>query len=302
MPENEYCDQCMHRLGRSPAAALRLDTPVGASAARATVVAAKPRTETLFGKYELVRKIGEGGMGVVYEAKDTTIEKKVAIKKMRPEIALDPRSRRDFLREAQAVAKLHHPYIVDIYQTFEEGDDVYLVFEFMEGQTLEGELVRRVKLAEAACATLGVWVCMALEYAHGQGVIHRDLKPSNIMLTTQGFVKVMDFGIARQAKDTMTRFTGLVTSGTCAYMAPEQELGRFDARSDIYSLGVTLYELLTGSLPFPGPNFLAQKERAAYDKAPGALGEVIDRCLQADRDRRFAGAAQLRAELERIKG
>jgi serine/threonine-protein kinase len=240
-------------------------------------------------------------MGLVYEGRDVCIDKKVAMKNMRPEIAMNRRAKEDFLKEARAVASLHHPFIVDIYQALDDGQDVYLIFEFVDGRDLEQELERRGKFSDEDCLKLAAQICDALAYAHEKGVIHRDLKPSNIMVTVGGFVKVMDFGIAHQAKATMTRLTGLATAGTLAYMAPEQELGFTDERTDLFSLGVTLYELMTGNLPFPGPNFLAQKREMACPRLPGPLGAIIARCLAAKPEDRFQSAAELKREIERHK-
>ena len=160
-------------------------------------------------------------------------------------------------------------------------------------------------------------VCETLKYAHSKKIIHRDIKPSNIIVENPpqspfdkggikgGFVKVMDFGIARQAKDTFSRVTGKDTSGTLAYMAPEQELGRYDERSDIFSLGVCFYEMLTGELPFKGPNFLAQKREKAYRKIreinpeiPQEMEKIIERCLEPEKERRYNSVEEFLSEIE----
>ena len=287
------------------ASATRAPAPAPASAAKETSLAASfaaPEPGKLLGgKYELLRKIGAGGMGLVYEGLDRKLDRRVAVKKMREEIKLNLRERRRFLEEARTSAKLHHPYIVDIYDVIEEGDDgeVYLVFEYVDGKTLEQHLDKQGRLSAAEIKPLLREVTEALSYAHQSRVIHRDLKPSNVMATSQGHAKVMDFGIARQMKDTVSRVTRADSSGTMAYMAPEQELGRYDARSDVFALGATAYELLTGELPFPGPNFLVQKRESAFrplkEAAPGTpreMAEAVERCIQADPGARFQTAEE----------
>jgi serine/threonine protein kinase len=249
---------------------------------------------TLLGRrYELVRQLGEGGMGLVYAGRDLELGRFVAIKKMRPEIKLNQRDRKRFLREARLSAALHHPNIVDIYDIMEIDGEVFLIFEYVDGETLDRRLDSGPLAVEELRPALR-FVCQALDYAHSQKVVHRDLKPSNIMLTRLGTAKVMDFGIAREIKDTASRLTRMDTSGTLAFMAPEQEVGSFDNRSDIFSLGVTLYEALTGELPFLGPNFLLQKERMffkplleAAPQAPQDLRDAIERCLRYDPKERF---------------
>ena len=261
------------------------------------------------GKYEIIRELGRGGMGIVYEATDTTLGKSVAVKKMREELSLSARERERFLAEARTVAKLRHPCIVDIYQILEEGGAVHLVFEYVEGETVEKMLDARGKLPWAEAVRIAESVCDALACAHGQKIVHRDLKPSNVMVAKGGYVKVMDFGIARVVKDTVSRISGKDSSGTLAYMAPEQELGSGDHRVDIFALGATLYEMLTGLPPFRGPNFLAQKRERAFrplrevaPDAPEWLEAAVNRCLEPDPEKRHEAAAQLRELLERHSG
>ncbi len=246
------------------------------------------------GKYELLRQIGQGGMGLVYEAKDHSLGRRVAIKKMRPEVAMNPKEKARFLDEAKIVAQLRHPSIVDIHEIIEESNEVYLVFEYVEGQNLAEMIAKHGKLAAAEMGSVLGGVCRALAFAHSKKVIHRDLKPSNIMVTKAEGAKVMDFGIAGQALDAMSRVSRVETAGTFAYMSPEQHLGKWDARSDIYSLGATIYEALTGDIPFRGPDFLAQKERSVFKPLTEILpdcnvrlNEIIVRCLKPDPKERF---------------
>ncbi len=247
------------------------------------------------GRYELGRRIGEGGMGLVFKGKDRQLDRPVAIKRMRPEFNLNERDRASFLKEARTSAALHHPFIVDIYEIVETpGRDVFLVFEFVEGETIAEVLERKGCMDPKEVSWALKDVCAALGHAHSQRYAHRDLKPSNIMLTPHGHAKVMDFGIARAIKDTISRLHTAEISGTMPYMAPEQELGRFSARSDIYSLGVTAYQMLTGELPFYGPDFFEQKKlmdwiplsQCAPD-APRELAEAVERCMRFDPAERF---------------
>jgi hypothetical protein len=249
-------------------------------------------------RYEIARRIGEGGMGLVFAGRDLDLNRFVAIKKMRPELKLNQRDKDRFLREAKLSSALHHPAIVDIYDIVQEAGETYLVFEYVDGETMDRRLDRGPMTAEELMPPLK-FVCQALAFAHANKVVHRDLKPSNIMLTRQGAAKVMDFGIAREIKDTASKLTNMDTSGTLAYMAPEQELGKYDGRSDLFSLAVTLYEALTGALPFPGPNFLLQKERMVFKplseaapQSPRQLSDAIERCLRYKPVERFQTAAE----------
>jgi len=259
------------------------------------------------GQYEISREIGAGGMGRVFAGVDRALGRPVAIKKMRDELRHDARERARFVAEAKTVAALHHPNIVDIYAIAEDGGDVFLVFEYVEGRTVH-ELLTGGRLAPAEAARIARASAEALEYAHGRGVVHRDMKPSNVMLDRSGAVKVMDFGIARLAKDTMLRqsATGTV-AGTPPYMAPEQEQGHARAESDVYSLAVCAYEMLTGKLPFVGSgggmllnkinmSYVAPSRQAAG--LPEALDGVFERAFQADPDKRFRTPREFAAALE----
>jgi len=264
------------------------------------------------GQYEISKQIGAGGMGMVYEGTDRSLGRRVAIKKMRDELRLNARERDRFIIEAKTVASLHHPNIVDIYAIAEEGDDVYLVFEFVDGKTIH-DLVQtkgRLEAAEAVRVTRAMGE--ALAYAHSRGVIHRDMKPSNVMLTAAGQVKVMDFGIARMAKDAMTRYSMTNTVvGTPPYMAPEQEQGVVRKESDVYSLAICAYEMLTGKLPFIGiaAGMLMNKINMSYippSRAIAGLPEPLDavflRAFQADPDRRYRTPQEFVAAFETAAG
>ncbi len=265
----------------------------------------KTLTKQMQKRYELVRKLGEGGMGIVYEAKDTVLDRPVALKVMREEISLYKRERERFLREAKVSAKLTHPNIVEIYDVVEEGDNIYLVFEYIDGKSLKVIIDNKGRLGLDEALRITVGVCGALEYAHKQGVIHRDVKPSNIMVRKDGWVKVLDFGIARVAYDTIHTFSGKVV-GTFAYMAPEQHLGeKVDPRTDVYGVGVMVYEVLTGELPFRGGDLLAMKREKKYTRVrdlnadvPEWLEKVVDRCLEPNPKDRFANVGELRERVQ----
>jgi tetratricopeptide (TPR) repeat protein/tRNA A-37 threonylcarbamoyl transferase component Bud32 len=238
------------------------------------------------GKYKIERKLGEGAMGVVYEATDQSLGRKVAIKKMSDEIKVNDREKQRFLDEARTVALLHNPNIVEIYTIFEEEGNIYLVFEHVDGDTMDKVLDKEARLSLEKARDMFGAVVGALAYAHSKNVIHRDLKLSNIMVSSEGVVKVMDFGLASHVRDAMARFSNKEVVGSPAYMAPEQALGVSSVESDIYALGVCLYEALSGVMPFQGPDFNYQKNHRAYQPIsevvaglPKALDAVVGKCL-----------------------
>jgi len=259
------------------------------------------------GKYKIERKIGEGGMGIVYEAIDQSLERTVAIKKMNDEIKVNDREKQRFLEEARMVAMLHHPNIVEIHTIFEEEDNIYLVFEHVNGVTLDKLLDKEVRLSFDRARSIFDEAAKALSYAHSKNVVHRDMKLSNIMISAENEVKVMDFGLARHAKESLARTSAREVVGSPAYMAPEQDLGVSSKESDIYALGVCLYETLTGDLPFKGPDFHFQKEHRQYQPAsaavpglPKAVDDLISRTLDPDPENRFTTAEEFRAALLKI--
>jgi eukaryotic-like serine/threonine-protein kinase len=272
--------------------------------------------------YRIVRALGHGGMGDVYAAEDLELRRFVALKTLPPETASDPERLRRFRREAQAVAALNHPNIVTLYGV-EEADGVqFLTMELVEGRTLY-DLIPRGGMAAGPLLELAVPLADAVRTAHEHGVVHRDLKPANIMVNTEGRVKVLDFGLAknvggppgvpRSEAETATQLTSQFhVLGTAAYMSPEQAEGRsVDARSDIFSLGVVLYEMATGSRPFVGDSVFAVMSSIVRDTPPapaevnGAvpveLDRAITRCLAKAPDRRYQTAADLRNDLAALQ-
>ncbi|MCX5790548.1 MAG: serine/threonine-protein kinase [Elusimicrobia bacterium] len=266
-----------------------------------------PVTAVLGGNYRVERELGRGGMGIVYEATDLSLRRKVAIKQLRRELQEQMQELEVLLNEARLVAKLKHPNIVEIHSIFKEKGQVYLVFEYVAGRDLHEALVQFARIPFPHARNLTRQIGTALDYAHSERVIHRDLKPSNIIVTDAGVVKVMDFAVAHQAKATVARMTQSQPWGTPPYMAPEQELGRVSRESDLYSLGVCLYEIVTGVLPFSGPNFLAQKNGLLYAPAsklepslPPGFDDLMRRALAADPAGRFHSAAEMLAALDAL--
>ncbi len=238
----------------------------------------RPAKTLLGGKYELGKSLGEGGMGMVYEGFEPRLSRRVAIKQMRPELRGSPRDRERFITEARMIARVRHPYIVTIHDILEEGGELYLVLDHVEGRSLGALLQEKGKLSLTESKELLRYVCEAVDFAHRQKVLHRDLKPANVMVNKEGFALVMDFGLAREVKETLSRITHRDTSGSPAYMAPEQHLGETARSSDIYAIGIMLYEMVTGNLPFRGPDFLSQKERRRYRPASESVAGLSARC------------------------
>ncbi|MCB4790354.1 MAG: protein kinase [Elusimicrobia bacterium] len=256
--------------------------------------------------YRTLREIGRGSMGVVYDAIDKKRKKQVAIKKMKEELAANPLEKKRFMEETSRVMELHHANIVDIYDMYEEGSDIYLVFEYVSGDTVDGLLNKHEQLKLKETLDIILPVCSALEFAHGQKIIHGDIKPSNIMVTKGKLVKVTDFGIALQAKEILTRVTGKDAYGTHAYMPPEQVPGVSSVQSDIYSLGITMYEMLSGDVPFKGTDLMVQKRTMLYrplrevdPKIPRNIDEIINNCLQVNKEKRYHLISELVTDIRK---
>ncbi|MBI3548880.1 MAG: protein kinase [Elusimicrobia bacterium] len=272
-----------------------------------TATDSAPSDPSILGHYKIVRKIAHGGMGVVYEALDQSLNRKVAIKKMRDEFKLSAPERKRFIQEARIVAALHHPNIVDIHTVLERGDDLFLVFEHVDGRTLAEILKEDGPLPLEETRRIMRGVVEALEYAHRHGVIHRDLKPSNIMLTEERQAKVMDFGIARLSKAPAAEADTSVV-GTPQYMSPEAERGVVRPESDVYGLGACLYEMLTAKRAFGGSDPSPHKMALDYPRLaklrpdlPPALDALILKALNPDPDQRPRSPAKFAQELEAIE-
>jgi serine/threonine protein kinase/sugar lactone lactonase YvrE len=272
--------------------------------------------------YQVIEKLGEGGMGVVYKARDTHLDRFVAIKVLPPERVADPERKRRFVQEAKAASALNHPNIIHIYDISSEAGLDFIAMEYVPGKTLD-QLTPRKGLPLNQTLKYAVQIADALSRAHSAGIVHRDLKPSNIMVDEHSLVKVLDFGLAKLTEaaalgeEEPTRTLKPHTEegaivGTVAYMSPEQAEGKpVDARSDIFSFGSVLYELLTGRHAFQGNTRLSTlaaiiKEdpkpvRAVVEGVPGELERVITRCLRKDPGRRFQTMADLKVALEELK-
>jgi len=260
------------------------------------------------GRFEIIGEIGAGAMGKIYEGFDPTINRRVAIKIIRAELSAgSERARQRFLREAQAAGALNHPNIVTIYQADEAGSYSFIAMEFLEGETLEGIIEQRAPLPLEEICRLVAPICAALDYAHRNGVVHRDIKPANLMITNDGVVKVMDFGIAHVDYSTLTKDGAVL--GTPSYMSPEQISGnKVDGQSDLFSLGVIVYEMATGRRPFLGESLatisnriLSQMPILASDLNPKlspALDAALAQAMAKDKTKRFATAKEFAEALQ----
>jgi tetratricopeptide (TPR) repeat protein len=259
----------------------------------------------LGGNFRIERELARGGIGIVYEAVDLTLQRPVAIKHLSAEAYASGEVRDRFLKEAQLAARLKHPNLAQIFSVV-SGDELYLVFELLEGETLHQALVKRRRFELSDLKPLMSEVCAAVDYAHSQGIIHRDLKPANIMLTPDGHAKVMDFGIAKETKS--PDLTQTQAWGTPVYMAPEQESGAVCKESDLYALGIMIYELVAGERPFQGAYSLDRKLKKDYrpikhanPDAPGELHAFFQKALEPDPKARFRSAGEMARALDAIQ-
>ncbi|MDP9221152.1 MAG: Stk1 family PASTA domain-containing Ser/Thr kinase, partial [Actinomycetota bacterium] len=274
-----------------------------------------PVPQQLGGRYEIGDLLGRGGMAEVHIGRDARLGRAVAVKMLRPDLARDPSFQARFRREAHSAASLNHPAVVAVYDTGEDefaGNPVpYIVMEYVEGSTLRDLLTSGRRLMPERALEIVDGVLAALAYSHAHGIVHRDIKPANVMLTRAGDVKVMDFGIARAVADqsaTMTATSAVI--GTAQYLSPEQARGeQVDARSDLYSTGCLLYELLTGRPPFVGDSPVSvayqhvreepQPPSSLDPDVPAAVDAIVMRALTKDREQRYQNADQMRADIGR---
>ena len=268
-------------------------------------------SRVLSGRYELLEKIGDGGMAVVYKGKDKLLNRYIAVKILRPEFTKDATFVENFKRESQAAAGLSHPNIVGVYDVGREGNINYIVMELIEGKTLNKIIEEEAPMDYRKVIDISKQVASALRVAHKNKIIHRDVKPHNIMITNDGVVKLADFGIARAVNDA-TLSTGSKIVGSVHYFSPEQARGNYvDERSDIYSLGIVMYEMLTGKVPFDGDNpvtvalkHINEEIVPPIELEPG-IPPALDRCVMKATSKfqtnRYANADELIQELDNIK-
>jgi eukaryotic-like serine/threonine-protein kinase len=260
------------------------------------------------GRYRIVEELGRGAMGIVYKAHDPNLDLVVALKVLRQDRVVTESFTRRFVAEARALGRLDHPNIVRVYNVDEDRGTVFIAMEFIEGESLDG-LMRKRRFSPEEIAGLGAEIASALDDAHRRGIVHRDIKPSNILVRSDGKPKITDFGIARiedPSAQTMTQAGEIL--GTPAYMSPEQVMSRpVDGRSDLFSLGIILYELCAGKRPFGGEslgavfNAITGKEPPplgeAHPDVPADLDRIVAKCLRKDPDERYGTGADLAAAL-----
>jgi len=284
--------------------------------ARPTETLETPKEElttgsTFAGRYQIIEELGKGGMGKVYKAQDTDLKEKVAIKLLKPEIAADKKTIERFRNELKFARKIRHKNVCQMYDLNKEEGAHYITMEYVAGEDLKSMIRMMGQLSSGKTIFIAKQVCEGLAEAHRLGVVHRDLKPQNIMIDKDGNARIMDFGIARSLKTKGITATGVMI-GTPEYMSPEQVEGKdVDQRSDIYSLGVILYEMVTGRVPFEGdtPFTIGMKHKGEEPKDPKELNTqlpedlnlIILRCLEKDREKRYQSAGEVRAELTRIE-
>ncbi|HET9031260.1 MAG TPA: protein kinase, partial [Candidatus Aquilonibacter sp.] len=269
--------------------------------------------QTFNNRYRLDRKLGEGGMATVYSGTDTLLRRRVAVKVLRPQYAADAEFVRRFYQEAESAARLSHPNIVNTYDVGREGDTYYIVMELVDGPSLAEIIAADGKLPEPVAIDYAAQICNGLAYAHRSGLLHRDIKPANVLVTKDDVVKLSDFGIARAVSQQTMALTkpGLVM-GSVYYISPEQAQGHeLNESSDLYSVGIVLYQMLTGELPFTGESPVTVALKHLGDPVPTidtkrlgvspALASIVNKLLQKQPQNRFASASEVATALREAR-
>ena len=303
--DSEFCKKCATHLPPSK------EIPASPTKTLETPTEELTTGSTFAGRYQIIEELGKGGMGKVYKAHDTEIKEKVALKLINPEISADKKTIERFQNELKFARKISHRNVCRMYDLNKEEGSYYITMEYVSGEDLKGMIRMMGQLGAGKSISIAKQVCEGLSEAHRLGVIHRDLKPQNIMIDKDGNARIMDFGIARSLKTKGITGAGVMI-GTPEYMSPEQVEGKeTDQRSDIYSLGVILYEMVTGRVPFEGdtPFTIGVKQKSEIPKDPREintqipedLSRVILRCIEKDKEKRYQSAGEVRSELKGIE-
>ena len=287
-----------------------IEKAIAAAAAQVQKRSVPEGSDAMLGRtishYKITDKLGEGGMGIVYKAEDTKLERPVALKFLAAHAIEDPEHKARFVREAKAAARLDHPNICSVYEIDEAEGQTFLAMAYLEGQTVKDKIAERpLKLDEAL--DIAIQTAQGLKAAHEKGIVHRDIKPANLMLTQEGQVKVMDFGLAQLAdRSKLTKTTTML--GTPAYMSPEQALREpTDRRTDVWSLGIVIYEMVTGKLPFEGEREDAVAYSIVHQEpepitalrvgVPVDLDRIVSKALAKDADERYQHVEEMIVDL-----
>jgi tetratricopeptide (TPR) repeat protein len=302
--EDRFCTNCRTELRSSSTRSGSMSRSGGAAAetpGTSSTEMGLPVNAVLLDRYRILKLLGAGGMGRVYLAEDQKLSMPVAIKVLRDILTQDPVSIKRLITEAKTSILLAHPNILRLHN-FEDGETAkFLVMEYVEGESLADRIAREGKLSEEDTRAIAIEVCRGLEHAHLKKVIHRDMKPGNVMLGKDGSVKIADFGLARLCHDSIARMTSQLSTGTLQYMSPEQLDGEIGESSDLYALGITIYEMLAGDPPFVTGEITAQirnKVPKPIDGISDEMNRIVLKCLEKKKENRLPGIRSLREELD----